>query len=178
MRDGITISADQPSGVLAVGGLPSSRVYLRFNLPQALIDSSTTIVRAMLLLHQRGDSSFADVDSISLTPRVVIASPSVTDISKAAILLAEPTTLPLPAVRMNPSETRIDTLVLVSNSSNIVTLWRAEGPLLMQRAIVLQSSGEGRDARRFLLYSNTAAPYSLRPQLHLTYIPRSGFGLP
>jgi hypothetical protein len=171
-------SPPAPSGVLPVGGLPSSRVYLRFNLPQALIDSSTTIVRATLLLHQRGDSTFADVDSISLTPRVVIASPSVTDISKAALLLAEPTTLPLPAVRMNPKETRIDTLVLVSKAANIVTLWRAEGPLLMQRAIVLQSSGEGRDARRFLLYSNTAALDSLRPRLHLTYIPRSGFGLP
>jgi hypothetical protein len=47
----------------------------------------------------------------------------------------------------------------------------------MQRALVLQSSGEGRDARRFLIYTNTAAD-SLRPRLHLTYIPRSGFGLP
>ncbi|MBK5188197.1 MAG: hypothetical protein JJD97_08110, partial [Gemmatimonadaceae bacterium] len=75
-------------------------------------------------------------------------------------------------------QTRTDTLVLVSNSANLVTLWRAEGPRIMQRAIVLQSSGEGRDARRFLLYTNSAVPDSLRPRLHLTYIPRSGFGLP
>jgi hypothetical protein len=171
-------SPPPPTGLLPVGGLPSSRVYLRFNLPSALIDSSTTIVRATLLLHQLGDPTFADVDSISLTPRVVIASPGVTDISKAALLLAEPTTVPLPAVRMNPSETRIDTLVLVSKSASIVTLWRAEGPVLMQRAMVLQSSGEGRDARRLLIYSNAAVPDSLRPRLHVTYIPRSGFGLP
>ena len=171
-------SPPAPSGVLPVGGLPSSRVYLRFNLPSVLIDSSTTIVRATLLLHQRGDPTFAAVDSVSLTPRVVIASPSVIDISKAALLLAEPTTVPLPAVRMNPSETRTDSLVLVSKSASIFTLWRAEGPLLMQRAIVLQSSGEGRDPRRFLLYTNASLPDSLRPRLHLTYIPRSGFGLP
>jgi hypothetical protein len=171
-------SPPPPSGLLPVGGLPSSRVYLRFNLPSALIDSSTTIVRATLLLHQRGDPTFADVDSVSLTPRVVIASPGVTDISKAVLLLAEPSTLPLPAVRVNPSETRIDTLVLVSRAASVVALWRVEGPALMQRAIVLQSSGEGRDARRFLIYSNSAPSDSLRPRLHLTYIPRSGFGLP
>ena len=171
-------SPPPPPNVVPVGGLPSSRVYMRFNLPSVLIDSSTTIVRASLLLHQLGDPTFSRVDSISLTPRVVIASPSVTDISKAVLLLAEPTTVPLRAVRVNPNETRTDTLVLVSKTASIVNLWRSEGPRLMQRAIVLQSSGEGRDARRFLLYTNSAAADSLRPRLHLTYIPRSGFGLP
>jgi hypothetical protein len=171
-------SPPAPSSVRPVGGLPSSRLYMRFNLPSALIDSSTTIVRATLILHQLGDQTFSRVDSVSLTPRVVIASPNVVDISKAAILLAEPTTVPLVAVRVNPNETRTDTLVLVSKTANLVTLWRAEGTRLMQRAIVLQSSGEGRDPRRFLLYTNSAAVDSLRPRLHLTYIPRSGFGLP
>lgn len=171
-------SPPPPANVLPVGGLPSSRVYLRFTLPSALIDSSTTIVRATLMLHQQGDPTFSRLDSISLTPRVVIASPNVVDISKAAILLAEPTTVPLMAVRVNPNETRTDTLVLVSKTANLVTLWRTEGPNRMQRAIVLQSSGEGRDPRRFLLYTNSAAVDSLRPRLHLTYIPRSGFGLP
>jgi hypothetical protein len=171
-------SPPAPSNVRPVGGLPSSRLYMRFNLPSALIDSSTTIVRATLILHQQGDQTFSRLDSISLTPRVVIANPNVVDISKAAILLAEPSTVPLLAVRVNPNETRSDTLVLVSKTANIVTLWRAEGPRLMQRAIVLQSSGEGRDPRRFLLYTNSAAVDSLRPRLHLTYIPRSGFGLP
>jgi hypothetical protein len=158
--------------------LPSTRLYLRFTLPGTLIDSSTTIVRATLLLHQQGDPTFSRVDSISLTPRVVVASPIVTDVSKAALLLAAPTTVPLLSVRVNPNETRIDTLALVSKTANLVTLWRAEGPRLMQRAIVLQSSGEGRDARRFLIYPNSAPTDSLRPRLHLTYIPRSGFGLP
>jgi hypothetical protein len=171
-------SPPPPSGVFPVGGLPSTRLYLRFTLPGALIDSSTTIVRATLLLHQQADPTFARPDSISLTPRVVVASPIVTDVSKAALLLADPTTVPLLSVRMNPSETRIDTLVMVSKSANLVTLWRAEGPNRMQRAIVLQSSGEGRDARRFLIYTNGAQTDSLRPRLHLTYIPRSGFGLP
>ena len=171
-------SPPPPSSVTPVGGLPSTRLYLRFTLPSALIDSSTTIVRATLLLHQEGDPTFVRTDSISLTPRVVVASPIVTDVSKAAILLADPTTVPLLSVRMNPNETRVDTLVLVSKTANLVTLWRAEGPTRMQRAIVLQSSGEGRDARRFLLYTNGAPVDSLRPRLHLTYIPRSGFGLP
>jgi hypothetical protein len=171
-------SPPPPPNVVSVGGLPSTRLYLRFTLPGTLIDSSSTIVRATLLLHQQGDPTFSRVDSISLTPRVVVASPIVTDVSKAALLLAAPTTVPLLSVRVNPNETRIDTLALVSKTANLVTLWRAEGPRLMQRAIVLQSSGEGRDARRFLIYPNSAPTDSLRPRLHLTYIPRSGFGLP
>jgi len=171
-------SPPPPAGVLAVGGLPSSRVYMRFDLPSVLIDSSTTIVRAALILHQRGDSIFADPDSISLNPRVVIASPIVTDVSKAVLLLADVTTVPLLGVRVNPSETRSDTIALVSRAASVVSLWRTEGPQRMQRAIVLQSSSEGHDARRFLIYSNTALPDSLRPRMHLTYIPRSGFGLP
>jgi hypothetical protein len=171
-------SPPAPADVMPVGGLPSTRLYMRFTLPGALIDSSTTIVRATLLLHQQRDPTFARTDSISLTPRVVVASPIVTDVSKAALLLADPSTVPLLAVRMNPAETRTDTLVLVSKTANLVTLWRAEGPNRMQRAIVLQSSGEGRDARRFLLYTNASPVDSLRPRLHLTYIPRSGFGLP
>ena len=170
-------SPPAPAGVLAVGGLPSNRIYMRFKLPSALIDSATTIVRASLILHQRADSTFQDVDSLSLTPRVVVASPVVVNVSKAALLLAEPTTLPIPMVRMNPRETRSDTLALVSRVANIVSLWRTEGPTVMQRAIVLQSTGEGKDPRRILIYPNTAAD-SLRPRLHLTYIPRSGFGLP
>ena len=170
-------SAAAPSGVLAVGGLPSSRVYMRFNLPSVLIDSSTTIVRATLILHQAGDPMFSDSDSLQLVPRVVIASPIVTDVSKAALLLAEPTTIPLLAQKANTNQSRPDTIVLVSRSASIVSLWRTEGPVIMQRAIVLQSSGEGVDPRRFLLSSNTAAD-SLQPRLHLTYIPRSGFGLP
>ena len=37
-------SPPPPAGVLPVGGLPSSRLYMRFDLPSVLIDSSTTIV--------------------------------------------------------------------------------------------------------------------------------------
>ncbi|MGH7633485.1 MAG: hypothetical protein ACRENC_07125, partial [Gemmatimonadaceae bacterium] len=170
-------SQPSPPGVTQVGGLPSSRVYMRFDLPSTLIDSSTTIVRATLIFHQMPDPTFSDSDSLQLIPRVVIASPVVTDVSKAALLLAEPTTIPLLAQKANTNQARADSIVLVSRAASIVTLWRTEGPVIMQRAIVLQSSGEGKDPRRFLLYDNTAAD-SLRPRLHLTYIPRSGFGLP
>lgn len=170
-------SPPAPPGVAPVGGLPSSRVYMRFNLPSALIDSSTTIVRATLIFHQMADPTFSDSDSLQLIPRAVIASPIVTDISKAALLLATPTTIPLLAQKANTNQARPDSIVLVSRAASLVSLWRAEGPVIMQRALVLMSSGEGRDPRRFLLYTNTAAD-SLRPRLHLTYIPRSGFGLP
>jgi hypothetical protein len=172
-------SAPPPPGTAVVGGLPSSRAYFRFKLPPALVDSSTTVVRLSLELTRRPDSSFVKTsDSLTVTPRVVIAAPGVTDIGKAAGLLADPTTLTLRSIIANPFTPAVDTIPLVSGKGSIVVFWRAEGPLKVQRAITLVSSGEGLDPRRFIYYSPSAADPSVRPRLRITYIPRSGFGLP
>jgi hypothetical protein len=109
---------------------------------------------------------------------VVIAAPGVTDIGKAAGLLADPTTLTLRSIIANPFTPAVDTIPLVSGKGSVVVFWRAEGPLKVQRAITLVSSGEGLDPRRFIYYSPSAADPSVRPRLRITYIPRSGFGLP
>jgi hypothetical protein len=50
--------------------------------------------------------------------------------------------------------------------------------LATQRAIVFESSGEGLEPRRYLFYSNSAPADSLKPRIEISFIPRSGFGLP
>lgn len=167
-----------PSELLAAGGIPASRIFLRFDIPAALIDSSTTIVRANLEMHQQGNDLYASDDTVSLVTRLVRATKAVTDPSQAAVLSVDPAAISssftVPEVLVNPSETRVDTIPL----AHILLFWKSEGPETMQRSIVLQSSSQGLDPRRFYLYSSNAADESLRPRLRITYIPRSGFGLP
>lgn len=167
-----------PPDVLAAGGIPSSRIFLRFDIPAALIDSSTTIVRANLEMHQQGNDLYASDDTVALVTRLVRATRAVSDPAQAAVLSIDPIALSasfaVPAVRVSPSETRVDTIPL----AHIFLFWKSEGPEMMQRSIVLQSSSQGLDPRRFYLYSSSAADENLRPRLRITYIPRSGFGLP
>lgn len=167
-----------PTGVLAAGGIPSNRIFIRFNLPAALVDSSTTIVRANLELHQQGNDLYASDDSLALVTRLVRATKAITDPAQAAVLSVDPAGISpafaVPPLIVSPSETRLDTIPL----ANVLLLWKREGPATMQRAIVLQSSSQGFDPRRYYLYSGAEAVDSLRPRIRITYIPRSGFGLP
>jgi hypothetical protein len=171
-------AAPPPAGILAAGGIPSSRIFMRFDIPPALIDSSTTIVRANLEMHQQGNDLYSSDDTVALVTRLVRATKAVEDPAQAAVLSVDPiaisSSFAVPAVRVSPSETRVDTIPL----AHILLFWKSEGPETMQRSIVLQSSTQGLDPRRFYLYSSDAADESLRPKLRITYIPRSGFGLP
>ena len=168
------------AGILAAGGIPGSRIYMRFSVPSALIDSSATIVRANLILHQIANVDFGTADttdSILLQPTVVQASPSVTNIPIASLLVTPPGALGItgvPTENFHPNVARPDTIPLVG----VFTLWRKLGPLLSQRAIVFESSGEGIEPRRYLFYSNSAPADSLKPRIEISFIPRSGFGLP
>jgi hypothetical protein len=171
-------AAPPPADILAAGGVPSSRIFIRFNLPAALVDSSTTIVRANLEMHQQGNDLYASDDSLALQLRLVRATKAISDPEQAAVLSVDPGAISpsfaVPPVIVSPSETRLDSIPL----ANILLLWKSEGPATMQRAIVLQSSSQGLDPRRYYLYSSSAAVDSLRPRIRITYIPRSGFGLP
>lgn len=165
-----------PDGILAAGGVPGSRIFLRFAIPAALLDSSTTVVRANLELHQVANTAFQSTDTLSLLTRVVRAAPAVTDIVKASLLAVDPSVLgvKIPTVRATPGVARIDTIPLVG----LLTQWRMEGTGKVQRAVILQASGESLDPRQYYFYSSSASVDSLRPRLRISYIPRSGFGLP
>ena len=167
-----------PAEILAAGGIPSSRIYMRFSVPPGLIDSSTTIVRANLEMHQQRNELYSSDVTLALVTRLVRATKVIDDPAQAAVLSIDPASISpsfaVPQVMVKPSETRVDTIPL----ANVLLLWKSEGAATMQRAIVLQSSNQGLDPRRYYLYSGAAPADSLRPRLRITYIPRSGFGLP
>lgn len=163
-----------PPGVLAAGGIPSSRIFLRFQVPPGLSDSSITIVRANLELHQVPNLAFASVDTLMLQTLLVRAKPEVTDIFSAALLAVDPASalLAIPPQIIPPALSRIDTIPL----QGAFNLWKSEHNTTI-RAIELKSSNEGFDPRQYYFYSSAAAD-SLRPRLRLSYILRSNFGLP
>ena len=177
---------------LAVGGLPARRTYLRFDLPEGIVDSAT-IVRAELRLVQRpsfyqdslrvyGDTAGPRRDTVVVLPLIGLAGSSVTDPVRAAQLAQRALvrysggllvdSISLGALRLAPrdsGERRIDI-------GRLVRRWRdvtSDAP----RSIVLAAESEGAQLGTVLFFSSSADP-ALAPRLYIRYIPRVGYGLP
>lgn len=161
-----------PPQALAVGGLPASRVYLRFDLPPGVVDT-TTVVRATLILTQRPSPGLFARDTIGIAPRSVAAAPSV-DVGKAALLLAPAAAFNIAPILLTPQDSGQRRFDIV----NLVQAWKVTDSTRVQRAIVLQAGQEGLAPQQAWFYSTEAAVDSLRPRLRLTYIPSARFGLP
>ncbi|MGI9077416.1 MAG: hypothetical protein ACR2G6_08810 [Gemmatimonadaceae bacterium] len=167
-------SVQPPPTLLVVGGLPATRVYLRFALPGEILDS-TTIVRATLVLTQIPSSTVDAADTIVVVPRLVRASGILdSDPGKASLLLADPQAFFLPPSLLVPGGSGTVRFEIV----NAVNRWKFEDPGKLTRALVLQAADEGNGAHSATFYSSEAQDPGVRPRLELTFIPVAGFGLP
>ena len=163
-----------PQTSLGVGGLPGRRAYLRFDIPQRLIDS-TTIVRATLELTQQPNRLYpADTARITVYPQVVLASGRVADPAKAALLLSPPRSFGIDTLLLAPGDSG---RVLVQFIDVVRRAWANSSADTLPRAIVLRASTEGALPAEIRFYSREAAE-AVRPRLRLSYIPRVDFGLP
>ncbi|GAC1686703.1 MAG: hypothetical protein NVS9B3_05150 [Gemmatimonadaceae bacterium] len=160
---------------VAIGGIPARRAFLRFDVPARIIDS-TTVVRATLLLTQRANPTSPRAgDGVLIQPQVVLASPLVTDLYKAAL-----------QVDGLPGSFGADTLTLVPNQAGVVGIdmvrvlrrWRHAPLAEAQRAIVLRVGEEGTATPQVLLWSRRATDPSVRPRLRISYISRVDFARP
>jgi len=150
--------------VLRVGGLPGRRVYLLFDIPSRIIDS-TDIVRATLQLTQVPSlSSPEPQDTIGVQQFAVSASSNVEDIARALQLLVA---------------ARTDTMHVVPSGSGVrpfemleqVRFWRSTSPTKTPRAVALRLVREGLVAGQADFFS-IEAPADVRPSLRLLYLPR------
>jgi hypothetical protein len=161
-------------GTMALGGVPGRRVYLRFNLPRRLTDS-TTILRATLRLNQVAYPFGGATDTVVVRPHIVLAGPTITDYRRASTLIG------------GPGVVLSDSLVLFPNGSGVrelemyalVRAWGAQGVGvdIPPRAVVLSASNEGTLAR-VVTFSSSTASAGLRPRMRITYIPKTEFGVP
>ena len=150
---------------LTVGGWPSHRSYLRFNVPSFIVDSST-VVRAELLLTQRPSPGVDRTDSISVVPLISTSTTLVTDIRRAIDLAAEGVFNGLDSLRVVPGDS-------VATKLNVLPLVRSWAilPDNIYRAIVLRGSNEGAELGEARFYSSEG-PVAFRPRLRITYLPR------
>ncbi|MGI8547787.1 MAG: hypothetical protein ACR2M1_10690 [Gemmatimonadaceae bacterium] len=160
------------AGVLAVGGLPATRAYLRFNIPSRIVDSSL-VIRATLVLTQRTSASPDPTDTMSVRPFLVLAGPSVTDPIKAAQIIAVDTSQ-FAALRTLPGASGVREIEIAP----AFTFWSAQSDAQLPRAITLQSAQEDYSPQQALFYSSSASDPTLRPKLRISYTFRSRIGIP
>lgn len=161
--------APAPPQTLNMGGLPATRIYMRFQIPSYIVDSST-VVRAALVLTQLPNRTIDPADSVTVSPALVLATSVVVDPAKAAQILAA---IPLAPVRFAVGDSGQKTLEL----GPAFAFWHGLDEATTPRAIVLRSSFEGVSPLQARFFSTEAAP-ALRPKLLISYIRRTPLGLP
>lgn len=161
--------------LLAVGGLPGRRIYLRFDsLPPSIIDSST-VIRATLTVTQVPNVALGLQDSVTALPQIVVAGSAITDPAIAVRLLIAPLGLVRDTLHVSQADSGPRDLEVVTLLRN----WRISNDSLLPRALALTLSGEGFVPSELRFYSSDpAVPVNLRPRLRISYIPRAEIGLP
>ena len=165
-------------GTLAVGGVPGSRTYLRFEIPRRITDSSR-VVRAALLLTQRANPLSANRgDTVLLTPDVLLTSENITNLEQAIRFTSRTFgyrggLAAVPSLALVPEDEGEQVLEMAT----LISAWSSVREDEMPRVLVLRAEYPGRVGGTLLFHSREAAA-SLRPRLRLTYAPRLEFGLP
>ena len=161
--------APAPPQTLNLGGLPATRVYMRFNIPSFIVDSST-VVRAALVLTQIPNRTIDPGDSLDVLPALVLAAKAVTDPTKASQILGAIAFTPL---RIAVGDSGQKTVELAP----AFKFWHGLDATETPRAIVLRSESEGSSPLQARFFS-VEAPAALRPKLLISYIRRTSLGLP
>jgi hypothetical protein len=166
-------NAPRSANVIAIGGLPSRRGFLRFDVPAKLVDSST-VLRATLLLTQTPSPFVDPKDTIIVYPQVVAAVPAITDVTRAADILTLPG-VGIDSLLLTPGDSGLRQVDMVQ----VFKQWQAQTHTTTpsQRALVLRPQQEGSSPLEALFFS-TDAPAALRPRLRVTYVARLEFGIP
>ncbi len=153
--------------VLAVGGLPGHRLYLRFDLPANIVDS-TTVVRATLLLNQIPNPVSPDAnDTAAVWPQAILASSAITDLTRALQLLSPVGGVGLDTLeRFTPADSGLRQFEMVQ----LVRAWSAALTASDPRALALRTEFEGASGQLFW-FTPSSGPAALRPKIRITYAP-------
>jgi hypothetical protein len=158
---------------LAVGGIAGARTYLKFNIPDIILDS-VEVVRATLQLEQLPSRSLGGgADSITLSALAVLAAPTIAERTDLYTLSGFTLSSGGPSLTLLPKDSGLKELELVQ----LVRGWKQRGSRNVFRAIFLRAAQERVSPGELNFFSKDDLS-GLRPRLRLTYVPRRGFGLP
>jgi hypothetical protein len=161
-----------PTSGINIGGYPARLAYLRFSIPQNIIDSSI-VVRARLILTQIPNTQLSSADTVNIIPLVGAAGSAVTDIARAARITLDRNVALIDSVLVPVRESgarRIEIAVALQ-------AWRIQTGTGTPQVLVLRSGAEGVSIAEGRFYSIEAAS-NLRPRLEISYTPRTSFGRP
>jgi len=159
-----------PAGALAVGGFPPRRVYIRFDIPANIVDS-TTVVRATLLLNQISNPLLDPTDTVFILPQLVLAGPAVTDPAKAAQVVAD---ISSDTAKVRPGDAGLTSIEM----ARAFGIWRTQKPDTLPRAIILKSLKEGDTPLEVRFSSVRDVSTALRPRLRISYTSRVPLRIP
>jgi hypothetical protein len=160
-----------PANTLRVGGAPSHRVLLKFDIPSRIVDSAV-VVRATLMLTQRPSGS-ADAGSavgVQLVP--VLASAEVNDLH-SRLEFAGSVFVLSDSLATVPKDSGVVDLEMVK----LVRSWKGQDTTKNPRVAALYLSSEATRVASFDFFS-IEAPAALRPRLRITYITKVNTGQP
>jgi hypothetical protein len=161
------------STVLDVGGLPARRVFLKFNIPSKIVDS-TNVVRATLRLKQIPRPQVFPTDTVAVWPSPVISASIITEPAKAALFIVASSVWNMDSVLTGPQDTGIVPLEI----AGAFRAWHQTSDTTTVRAIVLRVLNEGSNPIQASFYSSFAADTSKRPHLEIRYVKQSTYLLP
>jgi hypothetical protein len=161
-----------PPSLLAVGGIGGARSYIKFNLPDIVLDS-VKVVRATIQLQQLPSRSVGGAaDSITLSALAILAAPAFTDLYTLSSFLVPSGS---PSLTLHPGDSGLQELEV----GRLVQEWKSRGAANVNQSVFLRATQEGASPGELNFVSNsTANPSALRPRLRIIYVPRRGFGLP
>ena len=156
-----------PAGVLRIGGLPGRRAYLRFDIPSSILDSSS-VVRATLEMTQRPALFSPQArDTVRIAHYGVVASSSVTDLSKALALIQDLPSTP-DTLKVIPADSGRRDFEIIG----WVRVWKGTKEAKTPRALALALPAEGTSGS-LVDFVSLEGPAEVRPRLRLTYLPKS-----
>lgn len=162
------------AGTITLGGIPGRRAYLRFDIPRRISDS-TTVVRATLRLTQVAYPVGGAADTVVVHPHIVLAGANVTDNRRASTIIGAAGLVVGDSLILLPGGSGQRELEMYA----LVRSWAAQstGTAPPPRAIVLAVTDEG-TLPRMVSFRGSAAGPGVRPSMRITYIPKTGFGIP
>jgi len=161
---------EAPPTLLAVGGLPPRRVYIRFDIPASIVDS-TTVVRATLLLNQISNPALDPTETVFILPQLVLAGKVVSDPAKAAQIVAD---ISSDTLKVRPGDEGPTSVEM----ARAFAIWRTQKPDTLPRAIILKTLDEGDSPLEIRFSSSDDVIAALRPRLRISYTSRVPLRVP
>lgn len=168
----VKVPTPGPASGINVGGFPARLAYLRFTIPQGIIDSSI-VVRARLILTQIPNTQLGVADTVNLIPLVGAAASTVSDISRAARITLDRNVALIDSVLVPVRESGVRRVEIAV----ALQAWRLQSATTAPNVLVIRSGAEGVSIAEGRFYSMEAAA-NLRPRLEISYTPRTSFGRP